>query len=72
MRGQAWAAATAAAPIYGPDELREPPFARFLFADTRASILWLIVRLYLGWERVQAGSEQITPRSGRGARLGRR
>lgn len=33
-----------------PAELREPPFARFLFADPRASWLWLIVRLYLGYE----------------------
>lgn len=33
-----------------PGELREPPFVRWLFADTRASWIWLIVRLYLGYE----------------------
>jgi thiosulfate dehydrogenase (quinone) large subunit len=37
-----------------PSELREPPFARFLFADTRASWIWLVVRLYLGYEWISA------------------
>lgn len=41
--------------ILGPGELREPPFSRFLFADTRASILWLVVRLYLGWQWLESG-----------------
>ncbi len=53
-------ATTTSAPILGPGELSEPPFARFLFANTRASIIWLIVRLYLGWQWVQAGSEKLT------------
>jgi thiosulfate dehydrogenase [quinone] large subunit len=52
--------ATTTAPILGPGELREPPFARFLFADTRASLIWLVVRLYIGWQWVQAGSEKLT------------
>lgn len=38
-----------------PGELREPPFARWLFADTRASWIWLIVRLYLGYEWITSG-----------------
>jgi DoxX. len=38
-----------------PSELREPPFARFLFTDTRVAWLWLIVRLYLGYEWLSAG-----------------
>ena len=29
-------------------EVQDPPIAKFLFADTRAAWLWLIVRLYLG------------------------
>ena len=43
-----------------PNELQEPPIARFLFADTRAAWIWLIVRLYLGYEWITAGWEKIT------------
>ena len=28
----------------------DPPAARFLFGDVRLSWLWLIVRLYVGYE----------------------
>ncbi|MDP2648492.1 MAG: TQO small subunit DoxD [bacterium] len=35
--------------------IEESPFAHFLFSDTRAAWLWLFVRLYLGWEWLQAG-----------------
>ncbi len=42
-----------------PGEFREPPFARFLFADTRAAWLWLIVRLYLGYEWLSAGLTKL-------------
>ena len=50
--------------VSSPSELREPPFARFLFADTRAAWLWLIVRLYLGYEWINAGWEKITDPKG--------
>lgn len=33
----------------------EAPLARFLFEDTRMAWLWLIVRLYVGWEWMHAG-----------------
>lgn len=36
-------------------EISEPKAARFLFADTRASWLWLVVRLYVGYEWFMAG-----------------
>ena len=42
-----------------PTQIREPALARFLFADTRASWLWLIVRLYLGYEWLNAGLEKL-------------
>jgi thiosulfate dehydrogenase [quinone] large subunit len=42
-----------------PGEFREPPFARFLFADTRAAWLWLVVRLYLGYEWLSAGLTKL-------------
>lgn len=38
----------------------EPPIARFLFADTRMSWFWLIVRLYVGWQWLVAGTEKLT------------
>lgn len=35
------------------------PVAHFLFADTRTGVLWLILRLYIGWEWLQAGYEKL-------------
>jgi thiosulfate dehydrogenase [quinone] large subunit len=33
----------------------DPPIARFLFNDTRFSIVWLVVRIVVGWPWLQAG-----------------
>jgi len=41
-------------------QVPEPPIARFLFADTRMAWLWLIVRLYVGYEWITAGLEKLT------------
>jgi thiosulfate dehydrogenase (quinone) large subunit len=38
-----------------PTQIPEPPLARFLFADTRLAWLWLILRVYTGWQWVDAG-----------------
>ena len=35
--------------------LQEPPVARFLFGDTRLAWLWLPLRIFLGWEWLEAG-----------------
>jgi thiosulfate dehydrogenase [quinone] large subunit len=35
--------------------LETPSFIHFLFNDTRASILWLVVRVWLGWQWFEAG-----------------
>lgn len=35
--------------------IEEPPLARWLFASTQAAWLWLVLRLWLGWEWFQAG-----------------
>ncbi|MGA7362573.1 MAG: DoxX family membrane protein [Candidatus Dormiibacterota bacterium] len=40
-------------------EIPEPKLARFLFADKRLSWLWLIVRVYVGWQWVSAAVEKI-------------
>ena len=41
-------------------QIPEPPISRFLFADTRMAWLWLIVRLYVGYEWITAGLEKLT------------
>ncbi|MEZ4728732.1 MAG: DoxX family membrane protein [Caldilineaceae bacterium] len=40
-------------------QLQDPPFARFLFADTRAAWFWLLVRVWLGWEWIDASLHKI-------------
>ena len=40
--------------------LEEPPVAKFLFGDTRFAWFWLILRLYVGWQWLQAGYEKLT------------
>lgn len=40
-------------------QIPEPMLSRLLFADTRFAFLWLICRLYIGWEWLQAGYEKI-------------
>jgi thiosulfate dehydrogenase (quinone) large subunit len=38
----------------------EPQVARFLFADTRLAWLWLIIRVYVGYQWLSAGFEKLT------------
>ncbi len=38
----------------------EPRFASFLFASTAAAWLWLIPRIYLGYEWAKAGWDKVT------------
>ncbi len=39
-------------------QIPEPALSRFLFADTRMSWVWLIARLYVGYEWFMAGWEK--------------
>src|SRR6266568_5034599 len=41
-------------------QIPEPPIARFFFADTRMAWVWLVVRLYVGYEWISAGWEKMT------------
>lgn len=41
--------------VRGPVYIEEPPFARWLFGSSAAAWIWLIARLWLGWEWLQAG-----------------
>ena len=38
----------------------EPKLAQFVFGDTRMSWLWLLLRLYVGYEWIMAGWEKMT------------
>ena len=51
-------------------EIPEPPLAEALFADTRVAWLWLIVRLYAGWEWLTAGWEKFTSPAWTGGQAG--
>lgn len=41
--------------------IEDPPIAKFLFSDTRMSWLWLVVRVYLGWQWLEAGLHKMSP-----------
>src|SRR5258705_11022749 len=51
-------------------QIPEPPFSRLLFADTRLSFIWLLLRIYIGWEWVVAGYAKITSPMWTGAKAG--
>jgi thiosulfate dehydrogenase (quinone) large subunit len=39
--------------------IADPPLARFLFSDTRMAIIWLVVRVYVGYSWLDAGWHKI-------------
>ena len=41
-------------------EVTQPRLARFLFHDTRAATLWLVVRFYVGFQWLEAGYHKAT------------
>jgi thiosulfate dehydrogenase (quinone) large subunit len=45
-------------------EIPEPNISRFLFADTRLAPLWLLIRLYAGYEWLTAGWDKLTNPAG--------
>ena len=45
----------ASAPVY----IEEPGFSRWLFGSSAASWIWLVARLWLGWEWLQAGWHKV-------------
>ena len=40
-------------------EVKDPPIALKLFSDTRAGWLWFLLRIWLGWQWVQAAEHKI-------------
>ena len=47
-------------PTLTPEQFREPRWAQFLFASSRAAWLWLVLRLYLAYVFLPAGWGKIT------------
>lgn len=39
--------------------ISDPPIAKFLFSDTRMAVVWLAVRLYVGYAWIEAGLHKI-------------
>jgi thiosulfate dehydrogenase [quinone] large subunit len=50
--------------------IEESPFSYFFTADTRSAVLWFIVRIYLGWEWLQAGWEKFQDPTWAGSKAG--
>lgn len=40
--------------------IKDPPVAGYLFNSTASSWIWLIARVYLGWQWLQAGLHKVT------------
>lgn len=40
-------------------DIPQPAILRFLFSDKRVAWLWLIIRIYIGWEWLVAGWEKV-------------
>lgn len=40
-------------------QIPEPPLSRFLFADTRLGLVWLLLRIYIGWQWLEAGWAKV-------------
>lgn len=41
-------------------KLQDPPLAQLLFNDKRAAWFWLVLRVWLGWQWIQAAQHKIT------------
>lgn len=48
----------------------ENPVSRFLFSDSRAAIIWLIIRLYVGYAWMTAGWGKVTSPAWTGEKAG--
>lgn len=48
----------------------ENPVSRFLFSDTRSAWIWLLVRLYLGWQWLNAGWGKVNSEAWTGSQAG--
>jgi thiosulfate dehydrogenase [quinone] large subunit len=47
------------AALRGGVHAEDPPLAKFLFSNTKAAWLWLLVRLYVGYAWIEAGLHKV-------------
>ena len=40
-------------------QIPEPPLSKELFGNTRYSLMWLLIRIYVGWEWLDAGWQKV-------------
>lgn len=52
------------------EHVDEPPVARAIFGSTRLAWLWLILRVYVGYEWISAGYDKLTSPAWTGAHAG--
>ena len=59
------------AQTFGTHEgFEEPWLAKFIFSDPRMAVLWLLVRIYVGWQWLSAGFEKLRSPVWTGAKAG--
>lgn len=51
-------------------QIPEPGLSKFLFSDTRFAVVWLVVRLYVGWQWLSAGWEKVIDPAWTGGQAG--
>ena len=42
-----------------PKTIKDPPFARYLFASTQSAVIWMLLRIYLGYQWFEAGWHKV-------------
>lgn len=57
-------------PKQAVQSIEDPTVARYLFSDVRFAWIWLILRLYVGWEWLQAGWGKLHSAAWTGAQAG--
>lgn len=53
-----------------PARIEDPPLAQALFSDVRWSWIWLVVRLYVGWQWLSEGIDKAQTSAWTGAHAG--
>lgn len=46
--------------LFHNSEVKDPPIANFLFNNTASAVIWLVVRVWLGYQWVLAAEHKIT------------
>ena len=57
--GRAMASTANGRPSSAPVYIEEPAISKWLFGSSKAAWIWLIVRLWLGWEWLHAGWHKL-------------